>query len=578
MTTKLEYKIKKKYKGYKYGIGIEHEMYIFHFPFVSSSKKIKSIILAPTEGYQNLILNKKELLTNTDLKLVKGVPYEPTGRICNGKISLKALPGSWSDKERMPEFITGEPISTIGVKEKKLYQYSKELENKQKKYTTILNNYLDVNLKEKASKYGLLVEHPFGMCSYIKTSENYKSKNYRLRPKLYKDYNGSYHITLTLPYKDNMKLSKFIDMHKNFANMIQWIEPLMITAYFSADDRSMGTKRKKVRGSYRVVRTGWGNLAGSDVRKLNKGIGRYSNIPSYWRKDLVFDEQKLINYCKDLSPALKKREPGAKAGFSSNFRTFGSTDPLRPEHRESGVGMTVGNGIELRIFDHFQIKYLDSLLQLVALIAENSRVHKCTGYVYKDKAWIHATREIMKYGWCATLTKSFKVKLRKMLGIKLSTSSLMAYDIMKTVYDELYEKNSKGDYYIILVGDNKKFIDLPKINKESFEFGLSLKLNNNNTLFKNTNRFIKKLEDEIIDIKTLEKEFYKIFSKTNWDNCFYQFMFYLEALDILKIEINNLSNIITIYKLNNSITFQDINNYIATKFLDKDISKIILEL
>ena len=149
------------------------------------------------------------------------------------------------------------------------------------------------------------------MSSYIKTSENYRSKNYNLRPKLYKDYCGSYHITITLPYKEKMKLSKFIDIHKNFANMIQWIEPLLITAYFSADDKSMGTS-KKVRGSYRVVRTGWGNLAGSDVRKFNVSVGRYSNIPSYWRKGLVFDEQKLINYCKDLSPALKRREPGAK--------------------------------------------------------------------------------------------------------------------------------------------------------------------------------------------------------------------------------------------------------------------------
>ena len=169
----------------------------------------------------------------------------------------------------------------------------------------------------------------------------------------------------------------------------------------------MGTSKKKVRGSYRVVRTGWGNLAGSDVRKLDKGIGRYSNIPSYWRKGLTFDEQKMINYCKDLSPVLKKREPGAKAGFSSNFRTFGSTDPDRPEHRESGIGMTIGNGIELRIFDHFPIKYLNSLLQLISLIAENSRVHKCTDYVYKNKGWIHAVKEIMKYGWCAKLTKWF---------------------------------------------------------------------------------------------------------------------------------------------------------------------------
>ena len=57
MPTLLEGKITKKYKNYKYGIGIEHEMYIIHFPLKPSSQKITYMILAPTEGYQNLILN-----------------------------------------------------------------------------------------------------------------------------------------------------------------------------------------------------------------------------------------------------------------------------------------------------------------------------------------------------------------------------------------------------------------------------------------------------------------------------------------------------------------------------------------
>ena len=50
--------IKKKYKNYKYGIGLEHEMYYFHFPMFEMEKKkpIKTILLAPTEGYQYLLL------------------------------------------------------------------------------------------------------------------------------------------------------------------------------------------------------------------------------------------------------------------------------------------------------------------------------------------------------------------------------------------------------------------------------------------------------------------------------------------------------------------------------------------
>ena len=78
------------------------------------------------------------------------------------------------------------------------------------------------------------MECPFGMSSYIRLPINYKSKYYKFRKKLYRDYTGSYHITMTLPYKENMKLDKFIEIHQNFANMLQWLEPLMVSAYFSA--------------------------------------------------------------------------------------------------------------------------------------------------------------------------------------------------------------------------------------------------------------------------------------------------------------------------------------------------------
>ena len=62
------------------------------------------------------------------------------------------------------------------------------------------------------------------------------------------------------------------------------IEPLLIASYFSADPRSVGDGNKKIEGSFRVMATGWGNFAGSDLRELGKGVGRYANIESKWRK------------------------------------------------------------------------------------------------------------------------------------------------------------------------------------------------------------------------------------------------------------------------------------------------------
>ena len=102
-----------------------------------------------------------------------------------------------------------------------------------------------------------------------------------------------------------------------------------------------------------------------------------------------------------------------------------------------------------------------------------------------------------------------------------------------------------------------------------------MKLNNNKSLFKNTSRFIKKIENTR-EIEKIEKEFYKIFSKKNWDNCFYQFMFYLEALGVLKLETSISSSIIAIYKFKNTISFHDINSFIAHQFIDRDMEEATL--
>ena len=559
----MDKKILKKYKGYKYGVGLEHEMYIFHAPTkaIKDKEDIKSITLAPTEAYQVMILNNKNI-SNKIKNKIKKVPYEPTGRICNGKVVLNSLPGVWIDKERMPEFITEKPISVIGKKTRTLFSYADELKRREIQYIDHITEGVDKIFQNKMNKYGSFIEYPFGMSSYIKLPKNYKYKTYKFREGVYKDYTGSFHITLTLPYTDKMKLSNFISMHQNFANMIQWLEPLMVSAYFSADDRSMGTQKKRIRGSFRVMRIGWGNFAGSDVSKFKEGIGRYADIVPKWRDGLDFEGVKTVNQCKDLAPRIKKREKGAVSGFSSNFRTFGSTDPERPWHRESGAGMSVGNGIELRIFDHFSTKYLDSLLQLVATVAENSRTHKCKDYVYKDDDWIKSLHNIMLEGWCAQITPGYIKKLRKNLNLKINTSSLQAYDVFKTIYEELYNKNVNGDYMVILLDTwREKCVDLPKVNQRSWEFGLSLKLNNNKTLFRNMNRFLKEINSDK-NIKEIKDIFFTKFTKKNWGNSFYNVLCYLETLEILKLDKNNKSEIIKVYKNKDLIESDDINGFI----------------
>mgnify|MGYP006422189733 FL=1 len=544
---------KKKKNEWNWGIGIEHEMHLFHEPLFKKTP-IKDIILAPTEKRVFDLMNKldkisdenKEFTSSNDIeKFLNAIPYEPTGRICNGQVVINYLPSILrkGESEKMPEIITTNPFACKNFK----YYYD-QLENKQNKFINLISK-LQYS-KRQIDKYGSFTTYPFGMTSYIKMPKNCASK-YIFDKKKYTDYTGSYHVTITLPFTKKTSKKIFIDRHENFANQIQWIEPLLLTAFFSADDKCMGTTQKKVKGSFRVMRVGWGNFAGSDVRKFNKGIGRYSNIETYWRNGLIFNEIEKLRPCYPPS-APARRERGIST-LSSNFRTFGSTDPKRPEHRESGSGMTKPNGIEIRIFDHFKLKHLPSLYSLLTYIAENSRNFKTKNYVYKNKSWIKAMHKIMEDGWCAILDDEYVDELRTNLNLKIKTKSKIAYDILLTLYKELYNKNKNGLYPKLLLTskDRKNMKILPKINMESWQFGFLLLLNNNLKVLKNVNNIIKEIHNN--GKKILIEDFIDIYnkymSKKKWSDSLFNFLYFLKSIDIILIENNNDGSIKSIKNL-----------------------------
>ena len=159
--------------------------------------------------------------------------------------------------------------------------------------------------------------------------------------------------------------------------------------------------------------TGWGNFAGSDLRNLGIGIGRYANIESSWRKGLKFKDLDDLNKC---NKEVYIDEPNAIGILSSDFRTFSFdyTDncPGKECPKVSGGKVVFPNGVELRIFDHFNSFHLISLVRILVYLAENSRVKECKKYIYTDTTWKSTLKEIMKQGWNAQLNnrylKSFK--------------------------------------------------------------------------------------------------------------------------------------------------------------------------
>lgn len=563
----------KKLLDYNWGLGIEHEMHIFHEP-KPSTNNIKDFTLFDSHSVIERILAEKENtglnISYDDYKFLQTVPFETSGRRCNNQWVIETVP------VKMPEFITWDPFCSI-KKNRDIKNMTKDIVESKERFYRILRN--DKETQKIIEKYGDFSEYPFGMTRYLKYPSEIKRNKYifekdkKGNDKLVPEYNGSYHITMTLPYKEDISRKDFIKMHQNFCNQLQWLEPLMLTAYFSGDEYAPGTLKERVRGSFRVMIIGWGNFAGTDIRLLKKGIGRYAKTPTYWREGLYFKDVDKLRPCYEPSPIAIKE--GATSSLSSDFRTFGSTDPDRPMHRESGVGMTAPNGVEFRIFDHFSDKYIDHLVLLISLVAENSRVTKTNGYVYENKVWIDELHNIMTNGYKAKISKKYINLLRKKLGLKIDTESIIAIDIFKQIYKELWDKNIDGEWSKIFHCLNKpKYnnIVIPEVNKKAWQFAFMVKLNNDQKLMNKFNLLSKFMNNiKTISFEDFEVTVLKIFGKS-WVDDVEDIAYFYESLVLsafkryVKLIKNKNGTIQSINIINNIKDFKNFNSEIIDYF------------
>ena len=459
----------------------------------------------------------------------------------------------------MPEFITKNPFSDI-INPKTIVNYSEQLLEKEANFEKIMEK--DPTVYNFIKNKFKLVQYPFGMCSDIKLRKDYFGDTFDLREESYRDYVGSFHYTVTLPFEKKESYTEkdqenFREMHYNFGAMFQWMEPLLLAAYFSCDQEAMGTKKKKIRGSFRVARVGWGNFAGSDMRKKNTGVGRYADILPYWRKNFQFDESEIVDQCMPPNPELK--EPQSVSSFSSNIRTFGP-NPNNPRNRISGAKMMIPNGVEIRIFDHFPTIHLLSLLQIIVLIAANSRTTTVKEFVYEDKEWITNLQKIMLHGWKYSVSDLFIQKIKNVLGLETAKfKSKRAFDVLCGLVDALYEKNKDSDIVFLMYGPLRKPF-IPSINKHSWDFAFMLKLLKDNDLYKRYLLFVEKIIDET-DVSAFKKKVVEIFGD-DWKSNSEDILWFFEGKNLLSLEKNE--------------TKYTINKKLMREFLTKE--NIALEL
>lgn len=512
-------------------------------------------------------------------------PYIPeaevSGRTCAGVAVIKPDP-----RHSMLEIATDTPYSQI---EKRMLQYDKNdilyyakylIEIQENAIENLNEFYYKEDLWKKKKNYYSIVPYPYAMSNRLKNAEIVlgNMKNTKIKT----NYTGSYHLTLTLPfYTLDYNQELYFEQYRRYINQFQWIEPLIVGLYTTTDMRGIGSETVYSRASYRILLSGWGNPAGSDVRKFNEGLTRKANIPLYWRKGMKYPgQEKVEKYCADPSRKYNENyvDPDRDLyDMGGDFRTPSGDHGQSWDVRNRPKGKFFG--VEMRILDYFPPRHMASLLRIISFLVENSRNTENKIYVYEDKDWIDAMHSVFKSGWRAELPISYINKLEKALQLKFPKKPRMLDAFWTIFLKVLYNKNHKGFYvsellpqmmdeeFSIELGRNKQ----PPLakrnpNRESWDFGFLLKLNDSPKLRKTIQDMLQSLPlEKKISVNTLKKHYTKKMSKS-WKNNMIDIIYFFSTRNGLTIHPDTngfIKNISISQEQHNNISVI-IENYIGS--------------
>jgi len=272
-----------------------------------------------------------------------------------------------------------------------------------------------------------------------------------------------------LPWGRKSPDIEWIEAMTNLSNMIQWIEPLLVAVFGSSDADAVCDNGIYTEGSYRAMSTGWGIPGTTDVRQFkSKGYDRYVTDGFDW---MFPDDEDAVpsGYRDNLSKCTED-------GMGADIRTKYDKKKLHETMEGDAIPpMSVGYGIELRFFDHFQPKSLPQVYRLIVLIAEAGRHFTAPHYINGNSGWRDAIQSVMREGWNANLNESYVHDLMTALNIPRTAVEIENYQVFY-VYNQLYEylwhKHIHGMWTSLLLEDIPESLPpLHNPNRESWEVG-----------------------------------------------------------------------------------------------------------
>lgn len=438
----------------KWSVGLEHESLMVH---ARNSSLTEYVVNVGTVAAQMSRYGRTFGLDRQDHEIAvyldrTGVEF--SGRDCAGihEINFKAMAESVSQNHQQLTFDSAYcQISLLDTKFKEILDRSPNEEKISEELGPIMSP--RAGMSSELGLYTRTGGKTF-MCSSCGSCD-------------LKDYTGSYHIAVSLPMDSNNVIAgsltltsgdpqyEWIEAHKNLANMFQWIEPLIVSVFGSADSKSVCDDHDYVEGSYRTASSGWGVPGTTDVRTFHeRGTGRYVQDNFDWLVESVRKETGILGCVHE--------------GMGSDIRTKMKGDDHDVDELPP---MEPGYGLEFRIFDNFQIEHLPMAYKLVVLLAENSRLFVAPDYVYDSQIWAENMKSVSHEGWNTVLTEEYLELLETNLNVELSRDSMISFDVFKDLYRLMCFAHSDGFWTNLLLDDIGECDSFTNPNRLSWEIG-----------------------------------------------------------------------------------------------------------
>ena len=449
-----------------WGIGVEREMHFFAMG--NHRRVLPKVIGVFYPSAKNVLVDLKDPARAPDLKRRFDLTDEELTLFQSSNIDPKLENSAKRCAGLLPPQANMIELVTTNYKRRTVASIARELERNSRLITSVVtkmvgNRGVRAQLKLGSIRGMEVAPHPYGAAIFEDPR----------RGGAMKDYTGSWQFTFTLPHPPGISASAFIVMHEKFGNQLQWLEPLLAATLFTPDP-SCVVEEGYAFAAYRTVRYGWGNFAGTDVRRLHKGVGRRANVEPAWRQTLTVRNKAALDgkrcmATQETKPSRGMDELCGKFGHvSSDLRTFGIEDGTRV----SGAPMHPGFGFEYRIFDHFSDVHVRDVLGMLVHVAENSRQCKYrASYVYKDADWTHAMQSVVREGWRAELREDYVHKLCEVLELpEEQVKGPTAEAVALRVFRLLRDKTRGGPWVRTMMGARlaAEGFKVPRLNREAW--------------------------------------------------------------------------------------------------------------